>query len=293
MTGGTGFIGSALAAQLLELGHELLILTRNLGHMDSDNLSYINSLDSIHEEDYFECFINLAGENIAEKRWTEARKSALLSSRIDTTRELFELARRLQRPPELVLSASAIGFYGNQQDQRLSEDAQSTEGFAPRLCQAWEDAALRFETLGCRVCRLRLGVVLAAEGGALEELTRSARMGVASWLGDGGQWLSWVHREDVIRAMLFLLEDADHSGAFNLTAPEPVTNRAFCDELRQHMRTWLAMPVPGFVMRIVFGEMAEELLLNGQRVIPRRLQEAGFNFRYDTLAEAMPSLVAR
>jgi uncharacterized protein (TIGR01777 family) len=298
LTGGTGFIGGALVERLVRRGDFVVIYSRDSSHFDSENIKYINSLDEIPEEEYFECFINLAGENMAQGRWSERRKAILVESRVGTTRELVALAQRLRRPPAVVLSASAIGYYGHHGDEFLSEDAPPQEGFSHRLCQAWESEARRFEALGSRVCRLRLGVVLGPVlpgqgGGALVELTKSFRFGFGTWLGDGGQWLSWVHRDDVLAAMEFLLENGELAGAFNLTAPEPVTNKGFCMALRHHFRAIACLPVPALVLRLALGEMADELLLNGQRVVPRRLQEAGFEFRYNSLTEALPNLLAR
>jgi uncharacterized protein (TIGR01777 family) len=291
LTGGTGFIGGALIERLLQRGDSVLVYSRDSSHFGSDNIQYINNLSDIPKEDYFACFINLAGENMSRQRWTEARKAALVESRVNTTRALFELAQRLQTPPRVLLSASAIGYYGHQGDQCLSEDALPEQGFSHRLCQAWEDEACRFESLATRVCRLRLGVVLAKQGGAMDELTRSYRFGMGCWLGTGRQWLSWIHRDDVIRAMEFLLDDSHCEGAYNLTAPEPVTNRQFCEALGQHLPALLSLPVPGPLLRLALGEMAEELLLKGQRVLPGRLLEAGFAFRYNSLVQALPDLV--
>jgi uncharacterized protein (TIGR01777 family) len=293
MTGGTGFIGGALIERLLQRGDSVLVYSRDTTHFDRENLKYINNLSSIPEDEQFACFINLAGENMSRGRWSEARKAALVQSRVSTTRAIFELAQRLQHPPGVLLSASAIGYYGHQGDHRLAEDALPEPGFSHRLCQAWEDEALRFATLGTRVCRLRLGVVLAAHGGAMDELTRSFRFGIGTWLGDGRQWLSWVQRDDVIHAMEFLLDGDRHEGVYNLTAPEPVTHRQLCREMSQHISVLLSVPVPAVLLRLALGEMADELLLNGQRVLPRRLQEAGFRFRYDNLAEALGDLLQR
>jgi len=298
LSGGTGFIGGALVERLVQRGDFGVIYTRGRSHFDSENIKYINSLDEIPEEEYFECFINLAGESMAQGRWSERRKAILVESRVGTTRELVALAQRLQRPPAVVLSASAIGYYGHHGDDFLSEDAPPQEGFSHRLCQAWESEARRFEQLGSRVCRLRLGVVLGPAlpgggGGALVELSKSFRFGIGTWLGGGGQWLSWVHRDDVLAAMEFLLENGELAGAFNLTAPEPVTNKGFCMALRHHLGAIVCLPVPGLVLRLALGEMADELLLKGQRVVPRRLQEAGFEFRYNSLTEALPNLLAR
>ena len=293
LTGGTGFIGGVLVERLVQRGDSVVIYSRDRSHFSSENILYINDLDEIPEEEYFECFINLAGESLAQGRWSDERKAVLVESRVGTTRALVALAQRLQRPPGVVLSASAIGYYGHHGDEFLSEDAPPREGFSHRLCQAWEDEARRFEELGCRVCLIRLGVVLGTAGGALAELTKSYRFGIGTWLGDGGQWLSWVHRNDVLAAMEFLLENEELAGAFNLTAPEPVTNKGFCMALRHHLHAIACLPVPGLVLRLALGEMANELLLKGQRVVPRRLQEAGFQFRYNSLAEALPSLLAR
>jgi uncharacterized protein (TIGR01777 family) len=290
VTGGTGFIGGALIERLLQRGDSVLVYSRGTSHLERDNIRYINDLSYIRDVDYFECFINLAGENMAQGRWSEARKATLVASRVDTTRALLELAERLRHPPRVLLSASAIGFYGHQGDQCLSEDAQPEPGFSHRLCQAWEDEARRFEALGTRVCVLRLGVVLAAKGGAMEELSKSSRFGIGCWLGDGRQWLSWVHRNDVIRAMEFLLDDPSCKEAYNLTAPEPVTNRQFGQQLSQYLPVLMHLPVPSLVLRLLLGEMAGELLLKGQRVLPLRLQEAGFLFAYNTLGEALKEL---
>jgi hypothetical protein len=270
----------------------VVIYTRQNDHFDTDQLRYVTSLGHIAADESFDAFVNLAGESIAAERWSEARKRALYDSRIETTRALYDLACRLDDPPALLLSASAIGYYGPQDDERLAESAPTHDSFSHRLCVAWEAEAKRFENLGVRVCILRLGVVLAESGGAMEELRKSVMLGVATWMGSGRQWLSWVHRDDVIRAMEFLMEHVELRGNFNVTAPEPVTNRGFGEALRSHRFAVIALPIPGFVLRSAMGEMAQELLLTGQRVVPQRLQEAGFAFRYNTLAEALPALLA-
>ncbi len=292
ITGGTGFIGGALIERLCQQGASISVYTRNTSHFDTEAIHYLNRLQDIPEDARFDAFINLAGESLAEGRWSEERKAVLVESRIGTTRALVELAERLQHKPRVVLSASAIGIYGHQGDDRLAEDAEQEDGFAHRLCQAWETEAHRFEAMGIRLCILRLGVVLASEGGAMEQLRRSVAFGVGTWLGSGKQWLSWVHRDDLVAAMEYLRTDESCSGPYNITAPEPVTNRGLCDELSLRRQVFLKLPIPGFVMRLALGEMALELLLNGQRVVPRRLQEAGFEFRYETLREALPTLSA-
>ena len=289
VTGGTGFIGTALVNRLLERGHSVTVLTRQ-SLQGGDRLDYVSSLDILENDERIDAVINLAGASLADRRWTRKYKQEIFSSRLDTTRALVALLGRLQTPPATLLSASAIGYYGHHGDEPLDEGGESIPGFAQDLCAQWEDAALQARELGVRVCLLRLGVVLDAGGGAFTQMDRPFRLGVANWLGHGRQWLSWIHREDVIAAIEHLLADETLAGPFNLTAPDPVTSRGFCDVMKRHRRTLVTAPVPAVVMRLMVGEMANELLLNGQRVLPAALQAAGFSFRYPTLDDALRAI---
>jgi len=226
---------------------------------------------------------------VAARRWSAAYKAELIASRLDTTQQLLALFARLQAPPKVLLSASAIGYYGHHGDEPLTETSDSVPGFAQRLCHDWEGLAVQAQDTGVRVCLLRLGVVLD-RGGALTEMAKSFHLGVASWLGSGKQWLSWVHRADVVRAILFLLAREDLHGAFNITSPRPVTGRNFAVALQSHYRTFLQLGVPAPAARLLLGEMADELLLNGQRVIPRALLAAGFEFTYPELERALAAI---
>ncbi len=292
ITGGTGFIGSALIESLLRSDHSVTVLSRE-PRQGRARLQFVSSLDDLPADRRVDAAVNLAGASLAGARWTSAYKEEIVRSRLETTHALTRCLRRLEEPPAVLLSASAIGYYGHHGDEPLSEDGAAVPGFSQDLCSRWEEAALTVSELGTRVCLLRLGVVLDRDGGAMVEMTRSFQFGIGSWLGNGRQWLSWVHRKDVVAAMEFLLQHSELSGPFNVTAPEPVTSRGFCNGMRRHKRTLLAAPVPAPVIRALVGEMADELLLHGQRVIPARLQAAGFRFAFPTLDDALADIVAQ
>lgn len=289
VTGGTGFIGSALVGQLTARGYKVIVLSRQ-ALPDSRQCGYIADLDHISQDEPIDAIINLAGAPMAGRRWSLRYKKELVASRVETTKALVKLCSRLSTAPGVFLSASAIGFYGPHADEMLDETGASVNCFASDLCQRWEAIAANVGQQDMRVCLMRFGVVLDRDGGAMVDMARPFKMGVANWMGGGDQWLSWVHREDVISAMLFLLERQDLSGAFNITAPEPVTSRAFCMAMKKHYRTFVTLSVPGFVMSLMLGEVAEELLLNGQRVLPSALTSSGFQFSYPTLADALANI---
>ena len=292
ITGGTGFIGAPLVSKLLELGHSITVLSRQ-SLQGRRQLRYVKSLEQLADNEAVDAVINLAGASLADHRWSAAYKREIFSSRLDTTESLLQLMRRLEHPPQVLLSASAIGFYGHHGDKILAEDGEVTPGFSQNLCQQWEDLALQAQTLGVRVCLLRLGVVLDAGGGAFTQMALPFRFGLGNWLGRGSQWLSWVHRRDVLAAIVFLLEQEQEqmSGPFNITAPEAVTSRGFCDAMRNHRRTLLNLPVPALAMRVLIGEMADELLLNGQRVTPQALLGSGFSFEFPDIDAALTDIL--
>lgn len=286
ITGGTGFIGAALLPALRQQGHELSVMTRS--PRDSEKgLRYIqdfNALDSTVDG-----VINLAGASLAGRRWNTDYKREIVESRLCTTQALGDFFRERSSAPQFWLNASAIGYYGAQEDEELGEDAAPGKGFAAGLCQDWEQAAV--EAAGeARLCLLRLGVVLDRDGGAYQQMAQPFRMGVANWIGDGEQWLSWIHRADVVAAMLFLIEHETLSGPFNLTAPSAVTSKGFCQAMKASLRTWLTLPMPAVAMRLMVGEMADELLITGQRVVPNGLLKAGFTFTYPEATTAIAAI---
>ena len=228
---------------------------------------------------------------MAGRRWSPAYKAEIIASRIDITGAVIALCARLEHPPSVLLSASAIGYYGPGNDEKMDETFRAGNGFSSNLCADWENEAIAAQALGVRVCLVRLGVVLDSDGGAMLEMARPFRFGIANWIGSGRQWLSWVHRADAVAAIEWLLHAPDMSGAVNVTAPAPVTSRGFCDAMKCRTRTLITLAMPAWVMRLLVGEMADELLISGQRVVPARLQAAGFAFRFPTIDDALDDVV--
>ncbi len=288
VTGGTGFIGSALLPALVAAGHQLTVLSRKV-RPPSNSVRYITVFDEV--ETGVDAVINLAGASLADKRWNDAYKAEMVASRVGTTDRLITWMRGLEAPPSVMISGSAIGYYGASDSAHFDESSAAGAGFAAALCQQWESAAQQAEQLGVRVVLLRLGVVFDHDGGALTEMLRSFQFGMGSWVGSGSQWLSWVHRWDVVRGIVFLLQHNDARGPVNMTAPGAVTHREFCEIASSHKRVLLKMGVPGFVLRTMVGEMADELLLSGQRVAPEALESMGFQFHYPALDGALGEIL--
>ncbi len=297
VTGGTGFIGQPLCRTLSEQGHVLTVLTRAAsaaGHV-SNRVRAVQWEPgrggewerAVAEAD---AVINLAGEPIAAHRWRVAQKQHIVSSRMETTRALVAAMRRASPKPALLINASAIGYYGPHGDEPLTEEAASGAGFLAETCRQWEAEAMAAESLGMRVVRLRIGIVLGQGGGALSKMTPPFRAFVGGPLGTGRQWMSWIHREDVIGLIAWLLTQPQASGAFNATAPEPATMRQFCQALGRTLQRPSWAPVPSFLLRVLLGEMAE-MLLTGQRVLPARAQSLGYRFRYPTLQASLSACV--
>ena len=290
ITGGTGLIGSALTARCRQQGHQVTILTRNLSRFDSNLGTGVDDLTRIANDAELDAIVNLAGAPIGQ-RWSQAYKRQLLASRIGVTEQLELLVSRLERKPRALVSASAIGYYGSHAERQLEEDSEPHDEFTHRLCRDWELAAQRLASQGLRVCLARLGVVLAPRGGALARMLPAFRLGLGGQLGDGEQYFSWIHLADALAALEWLLANEGCSGSYNLTAPLPVTNREFTAALAAALRRPALLPMPSIVVKMLFGEMGESLLLRGQRVIPSRLQQADFNFQYPDINSALANLL--
>lgn len=295
ITGGTGFVGKPLSLHLINRGWRVTVLVRDYARsrqLLGAEPTLIRSLDEIQSSDQIDVMINLAGAGIADQRWSHARKQILLDSRVRTTRGLVALAQRLERKPAVLISASAIGFYGSSGDQPLDELASGGVGFAHELCKRWEEEASKAEALGMRVCILRLGVVLGSGGGMLGRLLPIFKMGLGGKTGHGKQVLSWIHRDDVIEVMDLMMQ-TDLQGVFNVTAPEAVTNARFSKLLADSLKRPCVFHQPATIVQLMFGEMGEQLLLNGQHVVPSRLLNEGYVFRYPALVNALDDIIHR
>jgi uncharacterized protein (TIGR01777 family) len=293
ITGGTGLIGRHLCRKLLAEGHQLTVLSRqpeSVAKRCGTAVSAWSSLALWTPELYFDAVINLAGEPIADKHWSAARKKMLWDSRVSLTEELVRRMAAAEHKPQVFLSGSAIGYYGDQGDVGLSETAALGNDFAAELCVAWEAVALLAEALEVRVCLLRTGLVLSADGGLLTKLSLPFKYGLGAQLGDGRQWMSWIHIDDYLAMLLKMLEDASLQGAYNLTSPQPARNAEFSRSLAATLKRPLLFSAPAFALKLALGERAA-LVLGGQRVLPNRMLEMGFKFAHAELDQALQSLV--
>lgn len=289
-TGGTGFIGKELCKRLLQRGEALTVLSRRpetVGERCGDQVAGLGSLAALTADDHFDAVINLAGEPIADARWTERRKRLLWESRVTLTEQLVDYIARAQAKPQVLISGSAVGYYGDGGDRLLDEASAYTDDFSHRLCAAWEQAALE---AGVRVCILRTGLVVGKNGGFLQRMLPPFKIGLGGRLGGGQQWMSWVHRNDLIRMIEHLLDSPGSSGAYNGTAPHPVTNREFTRTLAKALKRPALLPVPAAVLKVALGELSV-LLLGGQRVVPKRFLGERFEFEFDTLEQALTDVL--
>lgn len=289
VTGGSGFIGTALCAELEALDCEVWVLTRNRTQAArglGGAVKLVSQLDELFGLEFL-AVINLAGEPLGARRWSEASKQLFRQSRVDFTNKLYDFFAAQQLFPAVFINASAIGAYASAGDRVLDESAALGDDFAAMLCRDWELAAQRFASHSVRVCMVRIGVVLDENGGALQQMLPAFKVGLGGCMGDGAHYMAWIHRHDLVRLFVFLLERDDAVGVFNGTAPVPATNRQFTALLAAalHRPAFFAMPV--IMLRLLFGEMADALLLSSLRVIPVRSQALGFVHQYPELQGAL------
>ena len=289
VTGASGLIGSALVAALSTDGHQVSRLVRSRRSSEAAGAIFWDPatrlLDARHLEG-FDAFVHLAGETIAE-RWTTAQKRKIRKSRVEGTRLLCEAVALLRRPPRVLVSASAIGIYGDRGDNIVDETSPPGTDFLAETAREWEAMAEPARRAGVRVVNARFGIVLSPRGGALAKMLIPFKLGVGGRVGSGQQWMSWVSLHDAVRAVQFALSTAALAGPVNVVSPKPVTNAEFSMTLARVLRRPSFVVVPGFLVRTLFGEMGDVTLLSSQRVLPRRLQGAGFEFRLPELERAL------
>ena len=291
VTGGTGFVGNRL---LPRLDHPL-VLTRSPEKHHSDptaDYAYWNS-DNILEPEVLEgCrgIVHLAGEPIAEGRWTTEKKQRIRDSRVIGTRCLVKSLAKLEKRPDVLVAASAVGYYGHRPGVELTEDSEAGEGFLSDVCEEWEAEAIEAEHLGIRVCRVRLGIVLEPSAGALEKMLPFFKLGIAGPLGSGRQYFPWVHVDDIVGILLHCLQNPNVKGPVNAVAPESLSNLKFTRKLGKALHRPTLLPVPRFGLKMLYGEFADSLF-DDQKVIPKALQDSGYHFQFPDLEAALKDLL--
>jgi uncharacterized protein len=294
VTGGTGFIGNALCDRLIKSGFRVYVLTRRERSSLSNNnndVIYITKLDALVDTQ-IDIIINLAGESIS-KRWSAKTRVNIYDSRIITTRHIVEYIKSLNKKPALLISGSAVGYYGMDPQKVFYEEtapSNKEQSFAQHLCKSWEEEANQAQKLGTRVVLLRIGPVLEKDGGMLSKLLPSFYLGLGSTIGTGTQWLSWIDRDDLIDLILHIISNSKICGPINATAPNPVTNAQFSSALAKTIKRPFLLKVPAFIFKAIFGQMANEIMLQGQKVLPQKALHNGFKFNYPTIEESLQKI---
>jgi uncharacterized protein (TIGR01777 family) len=297
ITGATGLVGTALVAALAREGHTVCRLVRPGAKPAASTAGAFDVSWDPETGDLggaavgAEAVVNLAGASVARGRWSRARKELLRTSRIDTTRALVNALGKMNAKPDVLVSASAVGLYGNRGDEVLSEASTPGNDFLGNLAKDWEAEALNAEALGTRVVLTRFGIILASHGGALPKIMQPFRLGLGGRIGDGTQWMSWITLEDVVAIVRLAIMNREFRGPINVVAPQPVRNEQFVKELAAAMHRPAIFPVPPFALRLVMGEMAGALLLASQRVIPEKLAKADYRFCDPTLVTALTTIL--
>ena len=289
ISGASGLVGKHLIPTLLAKGHEVYKLVRKTPHgIDEIQWDAETGFSDAEQAklERFDAVIHLAGDNVASENWSNEKKRKIKDSRVVGTRVLVNALKQTINPPKHFISASAIGIYGNRGAEMLNETSAEGTGFLPEVCAAWEAEIEKAESFA-RVAFLRIGVVLARDGGALEKMLTPFKFGVGGTVGNGKQYMSWIALDDLIRIFHFILDDDNSRGAFNAVAPDAATNEEFTKTLGKVLNRPTILPLPEFAIKLLFGEMGETLLLEGARVYPQKLLDAKFNFDYPTLESAM------
>ncbi|MGH9946587.1 MAG: TIGR01777 family oxidoreductase [Pyrinomonadaceae bacterium] len=294
VTGASGLIGKALQASFEEKGYEMLLASRS-GAKDEQHIQWSADTgfadEDIERLENLDAVIHLAGESISGLRWTDEKKKAIRDSRVHGTRTMIEAFAKLNKKPKVFISASAIGFYGDRGDDEMTETSAAGDTFLAETCKEWESESRRAEDMGIRTVLLRNGIVLSKEGGALGTMLTPFKLGVGGVVGSGKQWMSWVSMDDLVAVVNYAIENENIRGAINVTSPHPVTNEEFTKTLGGVLYRPTILPLPEFAVHMLMGEMGDALLLDSTRVIPKRLADAGFEFKYPDLKTALENAV--
>lgn len=289
VAGATGFIGKRLTEVLVAGGHKVIALTRSpeKANLPDKSVLLISDLSSISDDTEISSIVNLAGESIAAARWTPKQKEKIISSRVDMTNNLVALMKRLKTIPESFINASATGWYGMRGDELLKEDDPGMDCFTHEVCLKREQASMKAEELDVRTVNLRIGLVVGPDGGALEKMLPAFRLGLGGPLGDGRQWMSWIERDDMVRLIIHSITNSSLRGPVNAVSPLAVRNNDFARLLGKALNRPALLRMPGWVLQIMFSELAREILLRGQRVVPEKAVQSGFEFRFSALEDAL------
>ncbi|PMG29417.1 TIGR01777 family protein [Shewanella sp. 10N.286.52.C2] len=291
ITGATGFVGQQLV-HLLQEEHKLTIVSRNIEHAEAvlgNKHHYLSGLDTLDNLNEFDSVINLAGEPIVGKRWSQQQKQRICDSRWNITARLAQLIQQSTTPPASFISASAIGFYGRQGQEPVDEHSQAHDEFSHQVCSEWEHLALKAQSENTRICVLRIGIVLGKNGGALAKMLPPFKLGLGGPIGKGTHGVSWIHIDDLTHLIEHLINSNDAKGIFNATAPNPVNHKQFAQSLGFTLKRPAKIPTPVLALRLAMGEMAD-LIVEGQFVLPKRTLASGFNFKYTHIDPALDSI---
>ncbi|NKF50241.1 TIGR01777 family protein [Shewanella sp. WXL01] len=291
ITGATGFVGKELVSALI--GHQLVILTRDARRAATTlgtQHEYVESLIELNDLNHIDAVINLAGEPIVGKRWSDKQKQVICDSRWNITSALTQLVNQSSQPPHTFISASAIGFYGRQGMTQVTEDSPVHEEFSHHVCKEWERLALEAQSEQTRVCITRIGLVLGADGGALEKMLLPFKLGLGGPIGDGKQGFSWIHIDDLIGLLKFLLENSQTQGVFNAVSPNPISQKDFATALGKALHRPALIPTPALALRLAMGEMSD-LLTQGQYVVPNHALASGYHFEYSDINQALNQIL--
>lgn len=294
VTGASGLVGSELVPKLKEIGHQVFKLSRKTAE-NPDEISWKGGDgfddDQVEKLEGIDVVVHLAGESISDGSWNDEKKNRIRDSRVLGTRALINALGELKNSPRVFISASAVGFYGNREDESLTEESEAGDGFLADVCKAWESESKRAKDFAARVAIARIGIVLSGKGGAISKMRTPFSFGLGGVVGGGKQYMSWIGIVDLVNILIFLINNDGIEGVINATAPNPVTNEEFTKTLGKVLNRPTFIPVPEFGIKLIFGEMGKALLLEGARVLPAKLEKAGFSFEHPHLEEALKNVI--